>query len=589
MSAPIAIRIQVPQPQTHLIEVEMRVMALSDDSELILRMPVWSPGSYLVREYARHVQRFAAFDKDGERLRFEKIDKTSWKIDVAHVDQVRVTYQVYAHDLTVRTNHVDTSHAFFNCVATCMYPDGRLDDAIDLHIVPPEGWEIFCGLAPAEGSKTYFEVADFDELFDTPVELGPHPYFDFEVEGVPHRFVMWGVSNADIDALKKHVPELVKVNARMFGEIPYERYVFINHLVDGGFGGLEHRHSSVNMFDARGFDKVELDEDGNLGKKYGNFLRLLCHEHFHAYHVKRLRPEALGPFDYQNENYTHDLWAVEGVTSYYDTYNMMGTGLLSPAAYVELLEKRVLELSQYPGRLLHSLEMASFDAWIKFYRPDENTRNSTVSYYLKGELVSWMLDLWIRTKTGGERDLADVLRKLYREHYKARDEGYPRGAFEAAVGEISGADPTEFFDRYIRGTHEIAWEEFLAPVGLRLKPVHDERGGASIKAVTRAEDDRRVVREVLGGGPGEQAGLCAGDVLVAIDRWEVAERDPDELLIDYEEGDVVDVHVLRRGRLHTLTMTLAKPGPKSYKLEVRADASQKARELRKGWLGVETW
>ncbi len=589
MSASISFTISAPDPHTHLLAVEMKLLGLGEEAELVLRMPVWTPGSYLIREYSRHVQELMVVDKDGDQRPVEKIDKASWRIDVSSCDEVAVHYRVFAHDLTVRTNHLDGTHGFFNTVATCLYPEGRLQEPVEMEVVAPKGWEVFCGLKRLPGTAVRFRAPNFDVLFDSPVEMGPHEYFDFEVEGVPHRFVIWGESNIDLDALRRDVPPIVAQNAEMFGEIPYDRYVFINHLVDGKYGGLEHRHSSVNIYDARGFDRMERDESGNYGESYTNFLRLLSHEHFHAYHVKRLRPEALGPFDYQRENYTRALWAVEGVTSYFDTYNLLQGGLITAGRYIELLEKRISQLLQVPGRRLHSLEDAGFDAWIKLYRPDENTKNSSVSYYLKGEIVVWLIDLWIRRHSDGSRTMADALRRLWAEYYKSQDIGFPRGAGQDAVTKEAGRDAEELFQHLIRSCEAIKWEEFLAPVGLEVVPGDEERRGWLGLELKKGKGGRKEVKFVARHSPAEQAGIYPKDELVAIDGWSVRGRKVGETIAEVDPGEPIVVHVLRRARLLELEATAGVAPPKSFRIQKRDGASEGELKLLEGWLGTTSW
>lgn len=589
MSPAISFAISVPEPHSHLLAVEMRVAALDESDQLVLCMPVWTPGSYLIREYPKHVQEMEIRDADGVARSFEKIDKARWRVDVGDCDEVVVTYRVYGHELSPRYNHVDGTHAFFNSVATCMYPQGRLDEQVALTVTPPDGWEVFCGLDRAGENPPRYVAEDFDELFDTPVEMGPHHWFDFDVQGILHRFVVWNGDDIDMEALRRDLPTIVEKNIEFFGEIPYERYVFINHVARDDWGGLEHRHSSVNVFGPENFDRTERNDEGEYGEKYANLLRLWSHEHFHAYHVKRLRPEELGPFDYQRENHTRSLWAVEGVASYFDTYQLLGAGLIGPARYMGLLEKRIKQLHGVPGRALQSLEEASFDAWIDLYRRDENTPNASVSYYLKGELVSWLLDLWIRDQTSGEGTMADVLRRLWRTYYVESDVGFPRGAVEEAVSAEAGVDAGGVFRDLVRTSAPIQWEEFLAPAGLQLHPVHrDQRGWLAMK--TKQHNPERVtIEHVFRGGPAERAGLYPGDEVVAVDGWSVRDEDPEEMIAQKAPGQSVTLHVFRRGQLQQVEALCEQAPPESYQLDVVDDASQRQLDLLKGWLGVTKW
>ncbi len=568
----------------------MEIFGLADQSHVDLAMPAWNPGSYLLREYARHVQNLRALGTDAERRSTRKLDKSTWRVDCSHTDRLTLEYEVFSHDLTVRTNHLDDSHGFFNGVALFLYPTERLHDAVDLHVLAPPDWKIFCALPAIEGAPDRFHAKDFDELFDSPVEMGDHDPIDFEVEGKPHRMVIWGRGNYGRARLAEDIPRVVASNAKMFGGLPYENYLFIVHLTDNGYGGLEHRNSTVMLYARQGFADAwtkrppESQPDG----KYVDFLRLTSHEHFHVWNVKRIRPAVLGPFDYQRENYTRELWSVEGVTSYYDTLLLLRGGILDAAKYLEMTAKRIKLFSEVPGRKLHSLEQASFEAWTKLYRPDEHTNNSSVSYYLKGELVSWMLDLWMRDVSDGHKSLDDVLRFLWEQHLAGPEVGYAEGAYEKIVSRLIDADVAEFFDRYVRGTDEIDWQQFLEPVGLRLETSHDEgRPRPWMGVNTRSDGDRLVVTFVPTGSPAHRCGLYVGDEIVAMSGLKASSTNFGELLKCQTPGDVIDVHVFRRGELLLRSVTLGESSPDSYKLLRNEDASDRARGLLKGWLGTE--
>ena len=589
MSQAISFQISVPRPHSHLLDVEMTVEGLGEQSELILRMPVWTPGSYKIREYSKHLQDFEVRDGDG-RCTVEKFDKASWRIDVGDRDRITVGYKIYGFEISPRYNHVDGSHAFINPVASCMYPEGRLDESVQLKVVAPRSdWRAFCGLESVDDDGYCYEADDFDELYDSPVEVGPHQWFDFEVDGVPHRFVVWSDEDIDLAALKRDVPGIVRQNAEMFGEIPYDRYVFLNHAVRGKWGGLEHRHSSVNIFGPENFDDTDPDDDGELGEKYANVLRLLSHEHFHAYHVKRLRPEELMSFDYQRENYTHSLWAIEGVTSYFDTLQLRRCDLIGAGRYIDLLEDRIGRLHRTPGRLVQSLEESSFDAWIKLYRRDENTPNASVSYYLKGELVVWLIDLWIRDQTDGAATMTDVIREMYDRYYNEQQRGFPRDGVQQVVTEIAGADASSIFETLVESAEPIEWEEFLEPVGLQLEEESEE---STAWLGIRTGDDsggEPEVKFVQRDSPAEDAGIYVGDRLVAIDGRSTTDVDSDELLADVEPGQTISIHLMRRERLRTLEATVSEAPPQEFELNALDDLSDRQHRLLEGWLGATQW
>lgn len=596
MVAPIQFTVSIPDPNSHLFHVRMEIYGLADVAHVDVRLPAWSPGSYLVREYARHVQNVRASCEQGGRRSTRKLDKATWRVDCSHADQIVVEYEVFAHDLTVRTNHLDDTHGFFNGVALFMHPVGRLNDAVDIEVVPPQGWGVYCGLKSVERNENRFSAhsfilhaRNFDELYDCPVETGPYDPIDFMVEDKPHRILIWGDGNYDRDVLAKDFAKIVATNARMFGGLPYDDYLFIVHLTDNGFGGLEHSNSTVLQFSRHGFAdswtkrSAATKPDG----MYLEFLRLVSHEHFHVWNVKRIRPAVLGPFDYQQENYTRELWSIEGVTSYYDTLLLLRGGIIDGPKYLELMARRIKLYQEVPGRYLHSLEDASFDAWIKLYRPDEHTNNSSVSYYLKGELVCWLLDLWMRTVSNGSKSLDDVLRKLWMDYQTDPAVGYAEGAYEQLVSEIVGVDAGDFFDRYVRGTETINWNEFLEPFGLCLKPIfNDGRPKASLGFSTRSAGDRMNIVFVPSGSPAHQAGLYAGDELVAVDGWRVSATGYESFIQCLLPGDTVSVHVFRRGQLLMRQVTLGEGYADSYQFCRTDIESERALELLRGWLGT---
>lgn len=587
MSALIRFEVSAPNPHEHLLCVRMEIDAVGEEDHVDLSMPVWSPGSYLVREYSRHVQGLRAVDAHGEKRRVRKLDKATWRVDASNCNALVVEYDIFAHDVNVRANHVDDTHGFFTGVATYLYPQGREDEEIELHVVPPEGygWQVYTGLPRREASQNYFVAPNFDVLFDSPVEMGDYDPLEFEVDGKTHQMIFWGEGNYDREQLRKDLPRVVEANRDIFGGLPYDDYLFITMMSDGAGGGLEHLNSTALIYPRHNFtpgDKPGSPEDG-----YINFLGLVCHEHFHVWNVKRIRPANLGPFDYQNENYTRDLWTVEGVTSYYDTLGLLRADVIDANGYLQRLAKRIRLLDRVPGRKLHSLEDSSFDAWIKLYRPDEHTRNSTVSYYLKGELVCLLLDLHIRQNTGGERSLDDVLRHLWEHYYQADGSGYPEGSYEQIVEEATGVDCGEFFDRFIRSTEDFDWNELLDPVGLELERSASAEQKAWLGLNTDTREGRVHVNYVPTGSPAHQSGVYAGDEIVAVDGWKVTGDNFSKLIGDHSPGDTVEIHLFRRGELRRYTVELGQTPPDKYCIRTREDASDAQRELLRGWLGSD--
>jgi predicted metalloprotease with PDZ domain len=584
--------VSAPNPHDHLLHVELTLAGLDPAlPHLDLSMPVWTPGSYMVREYSRHVQSLSASAPDHAALPASKLDKATWRVQTRGADSITVSYQVYAHELAVRTNHLDASHGFFNGPALYLYPR-------DLGCAPPtvsfpnlpDGWQVFSGLDHLSSRPGTFTAPSWDAFIDCPVELGPHEPITFDALGVPHHVVVWGRGNHEADRLAADLKRIVEANASFFGDaLPYPHYTFIIHLTPSGRGGLEHLNSTVLLCQRHDFCAgpagTSLDADGQPDDRYLEFLRLAAHEHFHAWNVKRIRPERLGPFDYQQENYTRDLWTVEGMTSYYELVCLRRAGLLPPKRFLDCLADSVKTLAAIPGRKLHSLEDSSFDAWIKLYRPDEHTRNSSVSYYLKGELVCFLLDAYIRQATGNNKSLDDVMSALW-SSFVETGAGYAEGSYGAWVKQATGVDADQLIDALTRSTDEIDWPRWLAPVGLALDVTYKAgEAGAWLGVNTRA--DGVGVASVLTGSPALQAGIYPGDELIAFDGFKLNAKSLDEHTRRKRPGDVATLHLFRREELVSVEVTLGAAPPDTYALKASQAATPDAVAVRDGWLGAE--
>ncbi|HEX6850401.1 MAG TPA: PDZ domain-containing protein [Candidatus Polarisedimenticolaceae bacterium] len=545
----IAYRVAMSRPNSHLFEVTMTVERPGGPT-VNLVMPAWTPGSYLIREYARHVQEFSA-EADGVPATWRKAAKDTWRVRTGRARRLVVRYKLYAFELSVRTNHLDASHGFFTGAATFLFVPGRTAEPHGLTVEAPDGWSIFTGLRK---SGRAFVAEDFDELVDCPVECGPHRDLPFRVDRKPHRIAIWGRGNEDEKTLVADVQAIVKAQAEFFGGLPYRDYTFIVHLANGR-GGLEHRNSTVLLCDRWTFRPQTA---------YERFLALVSHEFFHVWVVKRLRPETLGPFDPRAENYTRQLWTMEGITTYYEKRFLVSADLMSGRRWMELLADDVVALQSQPGRRLQSLEESSFDTWIKLYRPDENSVNSGISYYLKGSIVAFLLDLEIRHRTSGKTSLDDVLRHLVAAHPASRPGFAETDGFLAAVEKVAGAHGgafRRFFERYVAGRDELDLAQGLAYAGLVpewgwRRPV-DGRSPAWLGASFRKEGERTLVATSRSDGPAHAAGLYPGDELLALDGRRVDETSLAARLAERKPGDVVTLTAFRRDELVDVPVRLA--------------------------------
>ncbi|HMH45565.1 MAG TPA: hypothetical protein VK557_18900, partial [Pyrinomonadaceae bacterium] len=461
-SSDIFFTVSMPRPWTHLLEVEMRVqipanLNVPNDTDLI--MPVWTPGSYLIREFERNVQDFAASDANGRALTWTKFDKNTWRVNTNGVRQWRVFYRVYANEFSVRTNELNSDHAFWNNAALLMYPNGRLNAASTLRVIAPSGWKIATGLPPLTGQPNTFRAENLDILYDSPFEVGDFKEIKFAVRDVPHRIVIDGEGNYDPDRMKADVQKIVEAETGMFGVIPYHDYTFILHLRSNAGGGIEHLNST-----SLGFSRFRFGTERGWQSFYG----LVAHEFFHLWNVKRIRPDALGPFDYTKENYTRSLWVAEGITSYYGDLMVRRAGLIFDKEYLDGLARKIQNFQNTPGRLQMSAEDASFNTWIKEYRPDENSVNSQISYYDKGELLGLLLDLEIRRRSNDAKSLDDVMRYLYHEFYE-KNRNYTPADFQKACELMAGGSFEDFFTRYVRGRDELPFNQIFSTAGLQLE------------------------------------------------------------------------------------------------------------------------
>ncbi len=568
----------------------MTIPDVADRNQIEVSLPVWTPGSYLVREYARHVQSVGAEGTDGTEQDVTKKEKSTWRVDCRDLETVVVTYDIYAHELNVREKHVDATHAFYQPTAVFMHPEGRLGRPVELEVAPPvDTWSVHCPLPAIESAQHRWRADDFDMLYDAPLEMGDHPELTFEVDGTTHTMVFWGEGNWDRERLERDLPDIVAANAELFGGLPYDDYLFITLLSDGEYGGLEHRNSTALIYPRDEFGRAGDDDEPPINDEaYQNFLSLVAHEHFHVWNVKRIRPEALASIDYQQENYLRELWTVEGITSYYDTRALLRGGLIDAETYLETIAKGIRRLEQTPGRRVQSLADASFDAWIKYYRRDEQTPNNTVSYYLKGSLISMLLDLRIRRATDGSRSLNDVMTRLFERWRREPESGYAPGTHEALASEIADRDLSQFFDTFIRGTADPDWDSELSAIGLELnRQLDEETPEAWLGLRTDTDDGRPSIRSIRDDGPSARVDLAPGDTLIAANGYELSEqRSLSRRLDDVAPGDTVTLYGFRDGRLFSTDVVADSHPPDDYGIRLTADPSKDQLELLKGWLGT---
>jgi predicted metalloprotease with PDZ domain len=572
-AAAVEFTVSMPRPYTHLLEVEMRVKpGLGADAHVDLVMPVWTPGSYLIREYERHVQDFSAKNAAGQTLPWMKVNKNTWRIAAPRSAAITAAYRVYANDLTVRTNELNDTHAFWNNAGLLMYPDGQLRSASTLRVVTPAGWRVATGLPLAAGRTDTYAAPNFDVLYDSPFEAGTFTTLSFDVNGVPHRIVIDGRGNYDSTRLRDDVKKIVRTEATMMGDIPYHDYTFLAHMRAPGGGGLEHLNSTGLIFAPFGFQP---------DASYHEQLSLVAHEFFHLWNVKRIRPDALGPFDYTKENYTRLLWVAEGITSYYQDLVLRRAGITTEEEYFDALASTMRGIQETPGRKVMSVEEASFDAWIKYYRQDENAVNSQVSYYDKGGVLGLLLDLEIRKRSAGARSLDTVMRYLYAEFFK-KGRNYTPDDFQKAAELAAGSSLESFFARYVHGRAELDYGSALDAVGLRLDSLGTDH--AYFGADLAQSGDRLLVTRVYSGTPAYEQGLNANDQIVSINGIRTSKSFFDARMKEMRAGDVLHLSVARFDEQRNIDITPSRRTDGPYRILSIAQPSAEQLRLRRAWL-----
>ncbi|PSR23069.1 MAG: peptidase M61 [Sulfobacillus acidophilus] len=557
-----------------------------------LTLPVWTPGAYEVQDFARHVFDMTVHQSN-QPLECYHLKKNQWGFDTFEESTITVRYQVFAFELGVDTSHLDQSHAYFNGAQLFLLTDQYKDYSYDVTIMAPPTWHVSTGLDRINGDPWRYQASNYDVLIDSPVEVGTHRQIFFDVDQKPHELAVWGHGNEDVDRLAADIKAIVEAQRDLFGALPYQHYTFILHLSDRGTGGLEHLNSTTCGTARFAYQSR---------KKYRHVLQLISHEFFHLWNVKRIHPEMLGPFDYNQEVYTRLLWAMEGFTDYFASLTLRYANLFSVKEYLNNLADSIKAYEKLPGRLVQSLAESSFDTWIKLYKPDADSPNRTISYYLKGDLVGTCLDLEIRQRTAGQYGLDEVLRRLY-ARYGAHGVGFPESVYQETVEEVASSSFQEFFQDYIEGTRPISFEHFLGYVGLTVERQyknpdpdedHDsdnrrrEEPVAWLGADVEVKDGHRlIIKHSYANGPAADR-LNPADEVIAINGFQVTSEDAlkNRIAQDFRIGETVDVAFFRLGELKHVPVTLAAAPPDDVSIKPVSNPSPAQIALYEKWLNA---
>ena len=583
--------LRILRTNSHLAEVEIDA-SNSHAPTLDFAMPAWSPGRYAIYDFAKNVQQFQATDGDGRPLAWSQPDKQTWRVETAGSSEVRVRYRVFGNDLNGSFSQIDSTHANLNGASTYMYVAGHKPDPVELAVEAPSGWRIVSGYS-LDANQLDFRAPNYDRLIDTPLEVSPAvTCTQFTDHGKTFRVAVHDYGT-DPDARPALVQKLTdgvqKIVAVYMGMMPlpdFDQYTFIFHFgPDLAAGdGMEHLNSTQIIvgqpLSDGGIDEALLDA---------------AHEFFHLWNVKRLRPAALGPFDYTREDYTPSLWFAEGVTTYYSYLTMLRTGLWAEDDLLRRLAGEIQTLEIEPGRKLMSAESSSFHAWFYDRSPqmqETNFANSTISYYNKGTLLGLLLDLEIRARTRGQKSLDDVMRLMYDRFYGAPQQtyylpgrGYEEGDILQALNEVSGSNFDQFFKCYVRGTDGLPYSEIMAKAGLVLKTSVPAGAPPSLGVIVMPAATGLQITDVLPGGAADRAGLSRDDLLVAVDNFSLATASLDERLRIYPPGEEVPFTVQRHAERQIITVKLDPPAASQYSIEESGQATPEEVKLRQEWLG----
>ena len=558
--------LKMPKPQNHYFEVEM-VLTDFKEKELELKLPVWAPGSYLVREFSKNINLVKAIDQNGNLIEVDKKSKNSWLIKSKGSKKIVVKYEVYAFELSVRTSFLDLSHGFVSGSGVFMFLEAYQNSKGTLDIFPHSSFKTITTALPKSvnpekrGGIENFTFENYDQLVDCPIEIGNQVVFDFMAAGVKHTVAMYGEGNYDIPSLKIDMAKVIEAETAVFGENPNKEYVFIVHNVVYGQGGLEHKNSTT----------LSVNRWTYSAPKNSDFLNLVAHEYFHLWNVKRIRPIELGPFDYSQENYTTLLWVMEGFTSYYDELILRRIGLYSKEEFLNKLQSSINYVEGSVGSRVQPVAHASFDAWVKAYRPTENSANTSMSYYSRGSVLAAIFDVMIINNSKGKEGLDAFLRHLYTKFHKGLNRGFSDTEFKTELEKFVGKDLTDFYKKYINGTEILPYAEIFDNVAITVKD--QTTFLPSFGAVCRQEGGNVIVKSIRAGSCAEDAGLSVGDEIIGCNFYRVDQRMLDGMMNGLILGETAELLIARDENLFSVKVRMTNYRKPSFKIEKQLNSN----------------
>lgn len=544
--------ITIPNAKNHYANVSIHYTA-TEKGDVKISMPVWTPGSYLIREFAKNIES-VNLEINGKSVSIFKSDKNTWIFPAKKGDKINFHYQVYCFEMSVRTSYIDEDQALLNLASVCAFIEGKEKSKIYCTVELPKTWNDIIthvgGITSERVKGTAHEVLfpfdNYDEMVDSPIQLGNFEVFDFIVNNVIHRVAMVGQHNAQINKLKSDMQRICQTMVNIIGEMPCKSYTFIIQHVESGGGGLEHKNGSTLMMNRFGYSNPQ---------SYQGLLGLVAHEYFHLWNVKRIRPVALGPFDYSNENFTKSLWIAEGITSYYDELALMRAGYISRQDFLNTLSNYINNHENRAGSKIATLHEMSWDAWIKEYRPNENSKNNSYSYYSKGLIIGALLDMSICKFTNGKKSLDDVFKTLYKDFYlnnkKYKDGiGYTDEDFLAICNKIAGVDLSSDFNKWLNTTETPDYIGIFSNLEISSKKFETNKNSWGINY--ESSNGKTVIKYVRNPGPSTELGLQVNDELIAINQIRI-NNDLEQTWLKI--GKPTDVHLIvnRGGIIRNIT------------------------------------
>lgn len=528
--------LSMPQPNSHYFAVKIDVKGNTANTQEF-KLPVWTPGSYLVREFSKNLNQVKAIDINNKELVVNKKTKNAWEIQCAGQENFTIFYEVYAFELSVRTPYLDNTHGFVAGAAVFMYTEATKNQRGFLKVYPHQNFKKVSTALPSADFKTElgcfnFTFEDYDQLVDCPIEIGNQQEFDFMAAGIRHRVAMYGEANYNVVQLQQDMAKVVQAATDVFGSNPNKDYLFIIHNVTDGQGGLEHKNSCV----------LSVNRWSYAGSNYTGFINLVAHEYFHLWNVKRIRPIELGPFNYDQECYTSLLWVMEGITSYYDELLLRRAGFYTKEEFLSKIQSQINYVEGTPGSRVQPVAHASFDAWIKAYRPNENSSNTTMTYYSRGAVLGAVLDAYLIQKSNKKRSLDGFMQLLYNKYALELKRGFTEVEFEQELSNYCGEDMHAFFNNYINGTQIIPYSIYFEPMGLYVKDITSAQ--TSIGATFEGNELVKV-KSVRRGSAAEEAGLSVGDEVLICDGYRVDKGMLEGMLNSLSAGESMQLTVAR--------------------------------------------